>query len=195
MAAEVAHGPDLGALVILLGSAVIAVPVFKRIGFGSAPGYLAAGLGIGPFGLHLLTEPAEILHVAELCVVTSLFITGLEMQPARQWGMRRQIFGLGLVQVLTWILLLSWAAVALRYSAQNSLIAGTGFVLTSTAIVKQMLQERGDLAKPKGQKMVSIWIWRSCRGWRSTVSASRKAPSTTPSRNCAAATRNASRCG
>ncbi len=159
MAAEVAHGPDLGALVILLGSAVIAVPIFKRIGFGSVLGYLAAGLVIGPFGFRVFTEPAEILHVAELGVVMFLFIIGLEMQPSRLWGMRKEIFGLGLAQVLTCILLLSWVGVALGYSPQTSLIAGTGFVLTSTAIVMQMLQERGDLAKPKGQKMVSILLF------------------------------------
>jgi len=159
MAAEVAHGPDLGALVILLGSAVIAVPIFKRIGFGSVLGYLAAGLVIGPFGFRVFTEPAEILHVAELGVVMFLFIIGLEMQPSRLWGMRKEIFGLGLAQVLTCILLLSWVGVALGYSPQTSLIAGTGFVLTSTAIVMQMLQERSDLAKPKGQKMVSILLF------------------------------------
>lgn len=159
MAGEVAHGPDLGALVVLLGSAVLAVPVFKRIGFGSVLGYLAAGLVIGPFGFRVFTEPAEILHVAELGVVMFLFIIGLEMQPSRLCGMRQQIFGLGLAQVLVCILLLSWVGVALGYSPQTSLIAGTGFVLTSTAIVMQMLQERGDLAKEKGQKMISILLF------------------------------------
>jgi Kef-type K+ transport system membrane component KefB/voltage-gated potassium channel Kch len=140
MAVE-SHGPDLGAIVILLGSAVLAVPVFKRIGFGSVLGYLAAGLVIGPFGFRVFTEPEAILHVAELGVVMFLFI-----------------FGLGLVQVLACILLLSWVGVALGYSPRVSLIAGTGFVLTSTAIVMQMLQERGDLAKEKGQRIISILL-------------------------------------
>ena len=157
MAVE-SHGPDLGAIVILLGSAVLAVPVFKRIGFGSVLGYLAAGLVIGPFGFRVFTEPEAILHVAELGVVMFLFIIGLEMQPSRLWSMRKEIFGLGLVQVLVCILLLSWVGVALGYSPQVSLIAGTGFVLTSTAIVMQMLQERGDLAKAKGQRIISILL-------------------------------------
>ena len=122
-------------------------------------GYLAAGLVIGPFGFRVFTEPAEILHVAELGVVMFLFIIGLEMQPSRLWGMRKEIFGLGLAQVAVCILLLSWVGVALGYSPQTSLIAGTGFVLTSTAIVMQMLQERGDIAKPKGQKMISILLF------------------------------------
>jgi monovalent cation:proton antiporter-2 (CPA2) family protein len=157
MAVE-SHGPDLGAIVILLGSAVLAVPVFKRIGFGSVLGYLAAGLVIGPFGFRVFTEPEAILHVAELGVVMFLFIIGLEMQPSRLWSMRKEIFGLGLVQVLVCILLLSWVGVALGYSPRVSLIAGTGFVLTSTAIVMQMLQERGDLAKEKGQRIISILL-------------------------------------
>ncbi|MBU3920056.1 MAG: cation:proton antiporter, partial [Alphaproteobacteria bacterium] len=86
------------------------------------------------------------------------FIIGLEMQPSRLWSMRKEIFGLGLAQVLVCILLLSWVGVALGYTPQQSLIAGTGFVLTSTAIVMQMLQERGDLAKQKGQRIVSILL-------------------------------------
>lgn len=157
MAAE-STAVDLGAIVILLGSAVVAVPIFKRIGFGSVLGYLAAGLAIGPFGFRVFTEPEAILHVAELGVVMFLFIIGLEMQPSRLWSMRREIFGLGLAQVATCILLLSWVGFALGYTMQQSLIAGTGFVLTSTAIVMQMLQERGDIAKEKGQRMISILL-------------------------------------
>ncbi|HRK69643.1 MAG TPA: cation:proton antiporter, partial [Hyphomonas sp.] len=151
MAAEshASHAVDLAPFVILLGSAVIAVPLFKRLGVGSVLGYLAAGLVIGPFGFRFFTEPAQILHVAELGVVMFLFIVGLEMQPSRLWSMRKEIFGLGLAQVGVCMFLLAWVGIALGYSPATSLIAGTGFVLTSTAIVMQMLHERGDLAKPR----------------------------------------------
>ena len=73
---------------ILLGAAVVAVPIFKRLGLGSVLGYLAAGLAIGPFGLGLFSDPMAILHVAELGVVLFLFIIGLEMQPSRLWALR-----------------------------------------------------------------------------------------------------------
>ncbi|HRJ01359.1 MAG TPA: monovalent cation:proton antiporter-2 (CPA2) family protein [Hyphomonas sp.] len=161
MAAEshASHAVDLAPFVILLGSAVIAVPLFKRLGVGSVLGYLAAGLVIGPFGFRFFTEPAQILHVAELGVVMFLFIVGLEMQPSRLWSMRKEIFGLGLAQVGVCMFLLAWVGIALGYSPATSLIAGTGFVLTSTAIVMQMLHERGDLAKPRGQKMVSVLLF------------------------------------
>lgn len=157
MATESA-GVDLVSVVTLLGAAVVAVPVFKRIGLGSVLGYLAAGLMIGPFGLGLFSDPMAILHVAELGVVMFLFIIGLEMEPSKLWAMRRDIFGLGLLQVLLCVALLGLVGVALGYPYALSLIAGAGFTLTSTAIVMQMLQERNDIAAPKGQRIVSILL-------------------------------------
>lgn len=151
-------GVDLVSVVTLLGAAVVAVPVFKRIGLGSVLGYLAAGLAIGPFGLGLFADPMAILHVAELGVVMFLFIIGLEMEPSRLWAMRRDIFGLGLLQVALCIALLGIVGLALGYPYAGSLIAGAGFTLTSTAIVMQMLQERGDISAPKGQRIVSILL-------------------------------------
>jgi glutathione-regulated potassium-efflux system protein KefB len=157
MATESA-GVDIASVVILLGAAVVAVPVFKRAGLGSVLGYLAAGLAIGPFGAGLFSDPMAILHVAELGVVMFLFIIGLEMQPSRLWAMRRDIFGLGLAQVLLSMGLLSLVGLSLGYPFAPALVAGTGFVLTSTAIVMQMLEERGDISAPKGQRIVSILL-------------------------------------
>ena len=163
MAAEAAsnaaaHGFDLLPVVVLLGAAVVAVPLFKRLGLGSVLGYLAAGLAIGPFGLGLFSDPQSILHVAELGVVMFLFIIGLEMQPSRLWAMRGEIFGLGLAQVGSCIVLLACVGLALGYPLVPSFVAGTGFVLTSTAIVMQMLEERRSLALPKGRRIVAILL-------------------------------------
>lgn len=80
MAAEGAS--QLVSVVTLLGAAIIAVPIFKRLSLGSVLGYLAAGLVIGPFGLKLFSDPQAIIHVAELGVVMFLFIIGLEMKPS-----------------------------------------------------------------------------------------------------------------
>ena len=80
---------------IFLGAAVIAVPLSKRLGFGSVLGYLAAGVVIGPWGLQAVDNVDSILHFAELGVVLLLFIIGLELQPSRLWTMRRPVFLLG----------------------------------------------------------------------------------------------------
>ncbi|RYE66501.1 MAG: potassium transporter, partial [Rhizobiaceae bacterium] len=158
MAAE-SNAGDLVQVVALLGAAVIAAPLFKKIGLGSVLGYLAAGLAIGPFGLKLVSDPQAILHIAELGVVMFLFVIGLEMQPSRLWSMRKDIFGLGALQVCACIVLLMAVGIGFGYPAPVAFVAGTGFVLTSTAIVMQMLQERNHLHTPKGQHIVAILLF------------------------------------
>jgi len=158
MAAEIS-GPDLLSVVVLLGAGVVAVPLFKRLGLGSVLGYLAAGLVIGPFGLKFFSDPQMILHVAELGVVMFLFLIGLEMQPSRLWGLRKSIFGLGALQVGLCALLLTGLGIATGFPVAQSFVAGAGFVLTSTAIVMQLLEERGEIATPQGQRIVSILLF------------------------------------
>lgn len=159
-ATTAAHGAgmSIGSVVVLLAAAVIAVPLFRRLGLGSVLGYLAAGLAVGPYGLGLFQDPQSIIHVAELGVVLFLFVIGLEMQPSRLWAMRGEIFGLGLAQVALAIAALVWVGLALGYPASASFVAGAGFVLTSTAIVMQMLEERGEIATSRGRKMISILL-------------------------------------
>ncbi|MFN3437206.1 MAG: monovalent cation:proton antiporter-2 (CPA2) family protein [Acidovorax sp.] len=156
MAAE--SGTELVKVVVLLAAGVIAVPLFKRLGLGSVLGYLAAGLAIGPFGMGFFSEAQTILHVAELGVVMFLFVIGLEMQPSRLWNLRRQIFGLGLAQVVVCIALLMATGVLAGLSAAVAFIAASGFVLSSTAIVMQLLDESGDTSTPRGQRIVSILL-------------------------------------
>jgi glutathione-regulated potassium-efflux system protein KefB len=149
---------ELIQVVALLGAGVVAAPVFIRLGLGSVLGYLAAGVIIGPFGLQLFTNPQAIIHVAELGVVMFLFVIGLEMQPSRLWGLRREIFGLGAAQVLFCGLLLTGVGVVYGLSPKVAFFAAMGFVLTSTAVVAQVLNERGDTGTPEGQRMISILL-------------------------------------
>jgi glutathione-regulated potassium-efflux system protein KefB len=158
LAAE-ANANDLTQVVVLLAAGVAAVPLFKKIGLGSVLGYLAAGLAIGPFGLRFFSDPQAIIHVAELGVVMFLFIIGLEMQPSRLWGMRKDIFGLGAVQVMGAMGALTLIGLSFGFPLIPSFVAGTGFVLTSTAIVMQMLQERGTMSTLKGQRIIAILLF------------------------------------
>lgn len=158
MAAE-ASSSDLIQVVSLLGAAVVAVPLFKRLGLGSVLGYLAAGLAIGPYGLGLVTDSHSIIHIAEFGVVMFLFVIGLEMKPSHLWGLRRQIFGLGSMQVVICSILLTFVGMAFGAPWQVSFVSATGFVLTSTAIVMQVLGERQELSSPRGQRIVSILLF------------------------------------
>lgn len=157
MAAE-STGVNLAQVVAVLGAGVVAGPVFKRLGFGSILGYLAAGVAIGPFGLKVLEEPETILHIAEFGVIMFLFIIGLEMRPARLWSMRRDIFGLGVAQVAGCGLALTAALVTAGFAPAVAFIGAMGFVLSSTAVIMQMLEERGVIGLPKGQRAISILL-------------------------------------
>ena len=150
---------DLIQVVSLLGAAVVAVPLFKRLGLGSVLGYLAAGLAIGPYGLALVTDSHSIIHIAEFGVVMFLFVIGLEMKPSHLWGLRRQIFGLGSLQVVICAILLTIVGTLFGAPWEVSFICASGFVLTSTAIVMQVLGERQELATPRGQRIVSILLF------------------------------------
>ncbi len=157
MATETA-GMGLGHAVVLLAAAVIAVPLFRKLGLGAVLGYLCAGLLIGPFGLALFHEPQAILHVAELGIVLFLFLIGLEMRPTKLWAMRRDIFGLGLTQVLACGALLTGVGYLFGWSPSVALIGAMGFVLSSTAVIMKMLDERGQASTPAGQRAVAILL-------------------------------------
>jgi glutathione-regulated potassium-efflux system protein KefB len=121
-------------------------------------GYLAAGLAIGPFAFGLIQDAEAVLHVAELGVVMFLFIIGLEMRPAKLWKLRKEIFGLGASQVIACGLLLTGAAMAFGVAPAVAFIGAMGFVLSSTAVIMQTLDERNEITTPHGQRAVSILL-------------------------------------
>ncbi|MCW2396765.1 MULTISPECIES: monovalent cation:proton antiporter-2 (CPA2) family protein [unclassified Sphingobium] len=156
--ADASMGFGLGQAIILMGAGVIAVPLFRRLGLGSVLGYLAAGLAIGPFGLGLINDPQALLHIAELGVVMFLFIIGLEMRPRKLWNLRKQIFGLGAAQVLLCGALLTLLGMTAGLPPAVAAAGAMGFVLSSTAVIMQMLNEAGDAGTEDGQKAISILL-------------------------------------
>jgi glutathione-regulated potassium-efflux system ancillary protein KefC len=145
---------------IFLAAAVVAVPVFKRLGLGSVLGYLAAGALIGPSGLGLVQEVESTLHFAEFGVVLLLFVIGLELQPSLLWKMRGQVFGMGGAQVLVSTLLFTIAGLALGLSHEAALVAGFGLSLSSTAFVIQLLGEKNEMTTPHGRVSFGILLFQ-----------------------------------
>jgi monovalent cation:proton antiporter-2 (CPA2) family protein len=156
------HAPSvLQQAAIFLAAAVVAVPIFRKLRLGSILGYLAAGLVIGPRGLGFFADPEAIMHVAELGVVLFLFVIGLELNLSRLWAMRRDIFGLGAAQLgATGLLAMIYPLLVVGRSWQASLVAGLGLALSSTALVMQLLEERGQVQSPHGQKAFAILLFQ-----------------------------------
>src|SRR5690349_18762710 len=92
--------------IILLSTAVLCVPIFKKLGIGSIIGYVVGGILIGPHGIRLVTGGTEIMHFAEFGVVLLLFLIGLELRPQTLWVLRKPVFGMGFFQVAVSSLLL-----------------------------------------------------------------------------------------
>ncbi|EJJ30603.1 monovalent cation:proton antiporter-2 (CPA2) family protein [Rhizobium sp. CF142] len=146
--------------ILLLGGAVVAAPIFKKLGLGTVLGYLAAGIVIGPI-FHGITDGEQILDVAELGVVFLLFIIGLELKPTRLWQMRRDIFGLGTAQVVVTglaLTALAWVSGVLDW--RGSIVAGFGLALSSTAFAMQILEGDGDVNTRYGQRSFSMLLFQ-----------------------------------
>ncbi len=153
-----AHGLELIQPLVFLGSAVLAVPLFARLGLGGVVGYLAAGVVIGPAALGLIDDPASVLGFSELGIVMLLFLIGLELKPARLWAMRRDILMLGGSQLLACGLLLFLVATAFGLGWKAAVIAGLGLALSSTAFAVPLMEARGELAAPYGRRAFAILL-------------------------------------
>jgi monovalent cation:proton antiporter-2 (CPA2) family protein len=151
---------------VYLLAAVVAVPLARRLGLGAVLGYLIAGVAIGPFGLGLLggrgaaTDGEAVLHVAEFGVVLMLFVVGLELEPGRLWRLRAPILGLGGLQVTVTSLVLAGLARLVGLPWTQAVAVGMALSLSSTAIVLQSLEERGQLKTAGGQSAFSVLLFQ-----------------------------------
>lgn len=153
------HGFDLLVEgVIILVAAIAVVYVFQRIKAGPVLGYLAAGLMIGPHALRLVVHVESIQVLAEFGVVFLLFIVGLELSFRRLASMRTEVFGLGSAQVLLTAALVGAAVAVIGVSWKAAAVIGFGVALSSTAVVLQILSERGEMSGRLGRISFSILL-------------------------------------
>jgi monovalent cation:H+ antiporter-2, CPA2 family len=147
---------------VFLASAVIFVPIAKKLGMGSVLGYLIAGIVIGPFVLKFVgQEGQDIMHVAEFGVVMMLFLIGLELDPKEFWKMRKRIVGLGMMQMgLTSILAGALAHIVFGFTHLSSLAVALAFAMSSTAIVLQTLKEKGLSDSISGQSSFAVLLFQ-----------------------------------
>ena len=146
---------------IMLGAALVFVTLFRRLKLGATLGYIVAGALIGPQLLRLIKDPQQLTSVTEIGIALLLFIVGLELQPRRLWHLRRDIFGLGLLQVVLCGLALSALLYfALGISPEAALAIGLPLGLSSTAQVLPMLRTDNDLNTPQGERAFSILLFQ-----------------------------------
>ncbi|HVI99473.1 MAG TPA: cation:proton antiporter [Sphingomonas sp.] len=147
--------------VILLGFALGFVLLFRKLGLGATLGYLVAGAVVGPQMLGLVGDAESKMGIAELGITLLLFIVGLELSPSRLWRMRRDIFGLGTLQVaLCGIAVAAVVFYFTGFSLAAAIALGLPLALSSTAQVLPMLQSAGRLRTPFGERAFSILLFQ-----------------------------------
>lgn len=148
----------LSETLIFLIAAVVVAPVFQRLRSSLVLGYLVAGVIIGPGVLGLISGSKQVHNIAELGVVFLLFTIGLELSVDRLKVIRNQIFGVGTAQVVVTAVIVAAIAYSVGFSLQTSVIIGGGLALSSTAVVLQLLSERGELASRRGRLTFAILL-------------------------------------
>jgi len=143
---------------IFLIAAVIVAPIFQRLRSSLVLGYLVAGVIIGPGVLALISGSKQVHNIAELGVVFLLFTIGLELSVDRLKMIRNQIFGVGTARVVVTSLVIAVGAWLAGFSVEVAVIIGGGLALSSTAVVLQLLSERGELSSRRGRLTFAILL-------------------------------------
>lgn len=150
----------LAPVIILLSVGILAIALMRRIGLSTIVGYLIAGMLIGPYSLGLIHESETTHLLAELGVVFLLFDIGLHFSLTSIWEARRDILGLGPLQIVLCGLAFGAIAMAMGLGPEYAVILGGAFALSSTAVVVQTLAERGQQSCPVGLTGTAVLIFQ-----------------------------------
>ena len=168
------HGglPFLRELLLFLAVAGVLMPLLARLKISPVLGFLVVGVLLGPYGFGALTERIPWLGwftfsrgeavsaLAELGVMFLLFRIGLELSTERLWALRREVFGLGLAQVVLSGIPVAWVLHRFGLDWDMAAVLGATLALSSTAIVLQLLSQRGALGTRVGQKTFAILLFQ-----------------------------------
>ena len=145
-------------VVTLIATAVFIVMIFKRFKLSPVLGYLVSGALIGNHGLGIIVDPNQTKLLAEFGVVFLLFAIGLELSFERLKAMRKYVFGLGSLQVLTTSIIIGGAVALIYGNNSQAIIIGGGLALSSTAIVMKVIDESRSQSTQVGRISLAILI-------------------------------------
>lgn len=153
---EYVHALMPAILLLLLG--VFAIAITRPLRLSPIVGYLIAGMAIGPHAFDLIAENRTTHLLAELGVVFLLFDIGLHFTLSSIWEARRDIFGLGPLQIIICGLSFGGLGMVFGLAPEYAMILGGALALSSTAVVVQTLAERGLQSCPVGLSGTAILI-------------------------------------
>jgi CPA2 family monovalent cation:H+ antiporter-2 len=150
----------LPVIIVLLAASVFVVTLARRLGLPAILGYVTVGLLIGPHALGWFPESKTTHLLAELGVVFLLFTLGLEFSWPRMVAMRREVFGLGSLQVFGTAGIVAVIAHAFGLPWAQSIVIGGVVAMSSTVLIVQQLNERAELNRTHGRLAFSVVLFQ-----------------------------------
>lgn len=155
---HISHTESLLAVVVMLGLSVGVIAAFKRLNISPVLGYLLVGIVISYKKDYISINFEQTKYLAEFGVVFLLFAIGLELTFDRLKEMRKQVFGFGSLQVLICGMTLFSLTYFITKNMTLSFVTGFIFSLSSTAVVLQVLNERGEEQTQQGRLALATLI-------------------------------------
>src|SRR6266571_1919249 len=147
-------------LAVIFGASLVVVLVFHRLRLPALPGFIVAGVVLGPNALGLIPDVHRVEGLAEVGVILLLFTIGIEFSLSRLREMGRQVVVAGACQVGLTVAATAAAAAAGTTRWQVALFLGFLAALSSTAIVLKLLTEKGDIDTPHGRLATGVLIFQ-----------------------------------
>ena len=139
---------------------MLAVVIFRRFNLPPVLGYLLVGSIIGPHALNLMRDMHRVEYIAEFGVVFLMFSIGLEFSLPKLYSMKRIVFGLGLLQVVVTMLLITALAMLFGIGWQLGIALGGVFAMSSTAVLTKLLAERMQLDSAHGREIMGVLLFQ-----------------------------------
>uniref|UniRef100_UPI00261D383B cation:proton antiporter n=1 Tax=uncultured Limnohabitans sp. TaxID=768543 RepID=UPI00261D383B len=161
----------MGALeltLLYLLAAVLGVVGCRMLKLPPMLGYLAVGVVIGPNALALAQNSEGVKHLAEFGVVFLMFVIGLEFNLPKLRSMRKHVFGLGLLQVVLTLVVVTIGSLLLASMApslwkmewQTALALSSAMAMSSTAIVVKLVADRLELESEHGKRVMGVLLFQ-----------------------------------
>src|SRR5437016_2176757 len=147
-------------LAIIFAGSLLVILVFHRLKLPALPGFIVAGVLLGPNALGLVSDVHQVESLAEVGVILLLFTIGIEFSLSRLREMGRQVVIGGGAQVLLTVGLSAALAAGLGLPWPVAVLVGFLVALSSTAIVLKGLADKGAIDTPHGRLATGVLIFQ-----------------------------------
>src|SRR3989475_242064 len=159
-AGTVEHVIVLKDLATIFAVSLVVILAFHRLKLPALPGFIVAGVLLGPNALGLVSDVHRVEGLAEVGVILLVFTIGIEFSLNRLREMGRQVLVGGGLQVGLTVVVAGAVAAALGLAWQVALFLGCLIALSSTALVLKGLTDNGEIDAPHGRLATGVLIFQ-----------------------------------